>query len=229
MVGIETLAPRALRGLRFGLARVDGALRQGFAVAWHKLAIGLARAPGALRYGLTAASARLLPRVRRVWNGLRAGTPRGSEPPAPARNPLRLDRAQLRVMLAVAAILAMAALSLLGYGLWARWSGTLADQVAALNLTLAVGTLVAVLIVGIAAWALNATARTMCSAEKVIEIASYALIAAFGLRLVWVKGGAFIRALQASQPVPAIVGVPHHHDHGHHRHDDRHRAVPRAP
>jgi ABC-type nickel/cobalt efflux system permease component RcnA len=81
--------------------------------------------------------------------------------------------------------------------------------------------LVAVLIVGIAAWALNATARTMCSAEKVIEIASYALIAAFGLRLVWVKGGAFIRALQASQPVPAIVGVPHHHDHGHHRHDDR--------
>ncbi|WFU42381.1 nickel/cobalt transporter [Bradyrhizobium sp. CB82] len=78
--------------------------------------------------------------------------------------------------------------------------------------------LVAVLIVGIAAWALNATARTMCSAEKVIEIASYALIAAFGLRLVWVKGGAFIRALQASQPVPAIAGVPHRHDHGHHHH-----------
>ncbi|WP_027522246.1 nickel/cobalt transporter [Bradyrhizobium sp. Ec3.3] len=84
--------------------------------------------------------------------------------------------------------------------------------------------LVAVLIVGIAAWALNATAKTMCSAEKVIEIASYALIAAFGLRLVWVKGGAFIRALQASQPVPAIAGVPHHHDHHghHHNHHDEH-------
>ncbi|MGY8668552.1 nickel/cobalt transporter [Bradyrhizobium sp. UFLA05-109] len=87
--------------------------------------------------------------------------------------------------------------------------------------------LVAVLIVGIAAWVLNATARTMCSAEKVIEIASYALIAAFGLRLVWVKGSAFIRALQASQPVPAIAGVPHHHDHGHddghdHHHHDEH-------
>jgi ABC-type nickel/cobalt efflux system permease component RcnA len=78
--------------------------------------------------------------------------------------------------------------------------------------------LVAVLIVGISAWALNATAKTMCNAEKVIEIASYALIAAFGLRLVWVKGGAFIRALQATEPVPAIAGVPHHHDHHHHDH-----------
>ncbi|WP_456617392.1 MULTISPECIES: nickel/cobalt transporter [unclassified Bradyrhizobium] len=79
--------------------------------------------------------------------------------------------------------------------------------------------LVAILIVGISAWVLNATAKTMCKAEGAIEIASYALIALFGLRLVWVKGGAFIRALQAAQPVPAIAGVPHHHDHGHHHHD----------
>ena len=35
--------------------------------------------------------------------------------------------------------------------------------------------LVAVLIVGVGAWLLNATARTMCGAERVIEIASYAL------------------------------------------------------
>ena len=82
--------------------------------------------------------------------------------------------------------------------------------------------LVAVLIVGIATWALNATARTMCNAEKVIEIASYALIAALGFRLVWVKGGAFIRALQATQAVPAIVGVPRHHDHGHGHHHHHH-------
>ncbi|WGD53741.1 nickel/cobalt transporter [Bradyrhizobium sp. CB1650] len=82
--------------------------------------------------------------------------------------------------------------------------------------------LVAILIVGISAWALNATAKTMCKAEGAIEIASYALIAAFGLRLVWVKGGAFIRALQAAQPVPAIAGVPHQHDHGHHHHHDAH-------
>lgn len=82
--------------------------------------------------------------------------------------------------------------------------------------------LVAILIVGILAWALNATAKTMCKAEGAIEIASYALIAAFGLRLVWVKGGGFIRALQAAQPVPAIAGVPHHHDHGDHHHHDAH-------
>jgi nickel/cobalt exporter len=87
--------------------------------------------------------------------------------------------------------------------------------------------LVAVLIVGISAWVLNATAKTMCKAEGAIEIASYGLIALFGLRLVWVKGGAFIRALQASQPVPAIAGVPHDHDHGHdhhHGHSHAHHA-----
>ncbi|WP_342737747.1 nickel/cobalt transporter [Bradyrhizobium sp. B117] len=82
--------------------------------------------------------------------------------------------------------------------------------------------LVAILIVGISAWILNATAKTMCKAEGAIEIASYALIALFGLRLVWVKGRTFIRALQAAQPVPAIAGVPHEHDHGHHHHHDAH-------
>ncbi|WLB55259.1 nickel/cobalt transporter [Bradyrhizobium sp. 521_C7_N1_3] len=83
--------------------------------------------------------------------------------------------------------------------------------------------LVAILIVGISAWVLNATAKTMCKAEGAIEIASYGLIALFGLRLVWVKGRTFIRALQAVQPVPAIAGVPHdHHDHDHHHHHDAH-------
>lgn len=83
--------------------------------------------------------------------------------------------------------------------------------------------LVAILIVGISAWVLNATAKTMCKAEGAIEIASYGLIALFGLRLVWVKGRTFIRALQAVQPVLAIAGVPHdHHDHGHHHHHDAH-------
>ncbi|QIP04228.2 nickel/cobalt transporter [Bradyrhizobium symbiodeficiens] len=82
--------------------------------------------------------------------------------------------------------------------------------------------LVAILIVGISAWVLNATAKTMCKAEGAIEIASYGLIALFGLRLVWVKGRTFIRALQAAQPVPALAGVPHDHDHGHHHHHDAH-------
>ena len=78
--------------------------------------------------------------------------------------------------------------------------------------------LVAVVIVAVCAWLLNATARTMCGAEKAIEIASYALIAAFGARLVWTKGGGFLRALQAKRPVAMAA---HSHDHGHHRpHDD---------
>ncbi len=94
--------------------------------------------------------------------------------------------------------------------------------------------LVAVLIVAIGAWLLNITAKTMCGAEKVIAIASYGLIAAFGARLVWTKGANFIRALQAHAPAPALalasasashghVGHDHHHhdhSHAHHQHAD---------
>jgi nickel/cobalt transporter (NicO) family protein len=86
--------------------------------------------------------------------------------------------------------------------------------------------LVAVLIVGIGAWLLNVTANTMCGAERVIEIASYALIAAFGLRLVWTKGRGFIGALQTvygrSESQPALVlanAAALEHDHDHHAHD----------
>jgi nickel/cobalt exporter len=95
--------------------------------------------------------------------------------------------------------------------------------------------LVAVAIVGICAWLLNATAKTMCGAERTIEIVSYALIAAFGARLVWTKGGGFIRALQAPQPLPAMAlaaaaphdhaghGRDHHHGHSHsHAHGSHH-------
>ena len=82
--------------------------------------------------------------------------------------------------------------------------------------------LVAVALVAVLAWLLNATAKSMCSAEKAIEIASYALIAAFGARLVWTKGGGFMRALQA-KPAPAMAAAHHHdHDHGHHHHDHDH-------
>jgi ABC-type nickel/cobalt efflux system permease component RcnA len=92
--------------------------------------------------------------------------------------------------------------------------------------------LVAVVIVTVCAWLLNATANTMCGAEKVVEIASYALIAAFGARLVWTKGGGFMRALQQArlpQATPALALAVHHdhaghgHDrHGHHHHDHSH-------
>jgi nickel/cobalt transporter (NicO) family protein len=81
--------------------------------------------------------------------------------------------------------------------------------------------LVAVTIVAVGAWLLNVTAKTMCGAEKAIEIASYGLIAVFGARLVWTKGGAFISALQA-RPQPAFATAHHHHDHGHHHGPDHH-------
>jgi nickel/cobalt exporter len=85
--------------------------------------------------------------------------------------------------------------------------------------------LVAVAIVGICALLLNATARTMCGAEKVIEIVSYALIAAFGARLVWTKGGGFIRALQAPQPLPSMaLAAAAPHDHAGHGHDPHHHG-----
>ncbi len=87
--------------------------------------------------------------------------------------------------------------------------------------------LVAIAIVGIGALLLNATAKTMCSAERVIEIASYGLIAAFGARLVWTKGRGFMRALGVyrSEPqlAPALVHAHNHaHDHGHHDHSHDH-------
>lgn len=55
---------------------------------------------------------------------------------------------------------------------------------------------VAVAIVAVAAVLLGATAATMGRAVRWIEIASYGLIALIGMRLVWVKSGAFVRALR---------------------------------
>ncbi len=84
-----------------------------------------------------------------------------------------------------------------------------------------------VLLVGIAAVLLGLTAQRMCTVDYVIEIVSYALIAAVGARLVWVKSRGFLRALQAlNRPVgevgaavtPARHGGHHHYDH-HHHHD----------
>jgi ABC-type nickel/cobalt efflux system permease component RcnA len=89
--------------------------------------------------------------------------------------------------------------------------------------------LVAVAIVGIGALLLNATAKGMCDAERVIEIASYGLIAAFGARLVWSKGGGFFRAMRSwrdaamPQLVPAMAHAPgHDHTHHDHAHDHAH-------
>ena len=56
---------------------------------------------------------------------------------------------------------------------------------------------VAVAIVGVAAALLGATAKVMGNAVYWIEVASYALIAVIGAQLTWVKGSAFLAALQA--------------------------------
>jgi nickel/cobalt exporter len=98
--------------------------------------------------------------------------------------------------------------------------------------------LVAVGIVGVAAALLGATRSTLCTADWLIEIASYGLIIALGARLLWVKGRGFFATLRlvCHEPVPAPVGAAvtdrhehhHHHDHAHdhaghahhHHHDE---------
>jgi ABC-type nickel/cobalt efflux system permease component RcnA len=87
--------------------------------------------------------------------------------------------------------------------------------------------IVAVAIVGIAAAVLNATASQMCSAERVIELVSYALIALVGARLIWVKGKGFISTARGmSRPLHAVgaaVTPPQNHEHqGHRHHDHKH-------
>ena len=72
--------------------------------------------------------------------------------------------------------------------------------------------LVAVAIVGIAAVLLGMTGSAMGETVRWIEIVSYALIALIGARLLWVKGGALLRALRASPH-------DHHHEHDHHHHE----------
>ena len=74
--------------------------------------------------------------------------------------------------------------------------------------------LVAVAIVGIAAALLGMTGSAMGETVRWIEVVSYALIALIGARLLWVKGGALLRALRAAR------GEQAHHDHSHHHGDD---------
>jgi len=91
---------------------------------------------------------------------------------------------------------------------------------------------VAVLLVGVAVLVFKAATKTMCDTERVIEIASYGLIALVGARLLWVKGRAFSSALFALdrplQPAGAAVTLqpPHDHDHDHdHAHCDHDHAA----
>ena len=90
---------------------------------------------------------------------------------------------------------------------------------------------VAVVLVGIAAVLLHATAATMNSAVNWIETLSYLLIVLIGVRLLWVKGRAFVGAFRAlghptgevGAAVTAGLGEHSHQDHDHaHTHDHHH-------
>ena len=85
--------------------------------------------------------------------------------------------------------------------------------------------LVAVMVVGIAAALLSATAATMSRAVNVIEIVSYSLIILIGVRLLWVKGRAFVSLLQTLHRPRAVGAAVTPHDHGHGHHDHAHEHV----
>jgi nickel/cobalt exporter len=85
--------------------------------------------------------------------------------------------------------------------------------------------LTAIVIVGVAAVLLGATAKTMSNAVRTIEMVSYALIILIGLRLLWVKGRSFLHLLRRQtheqQQDRAHAHAPahaHDHAHGHDRH-----------
>ena len=79
----------------------------------------------------------------------------------------------------------------------------------------------AIAIVGIAAVLLNATAHAMGNTVRIIEMVSYALIVLIGLRLLWVKGRAFLHLLRRapmsimSLRTIIIMTIDHGHDHDH--------------
>ena len=79
----------------------------------------------------------------------------------------------------------------------------------------------AIAIVAVAAGLLGATAKAMGDTVRVIEIVSYALILLIGLRLLWVKGRAFLQALGLRHGSHAH-GHEHNHGHHHHHHDHDH-------
>src|SRR5262245_583684 len=75
----------------------------------------------------------------------------------------------------------------------------------------------AIAVVGVVAALLGATAKAMGDTVRVIEIVSYALILLIGLRLLWVKGTAFLQALGFAGGSHAHDHM-HEHGHGHHHH-----------
>lgn len=87
--------------------------------------------------------------------------------------------------------------------------------------------LVAIAVVGAAAAFFRATASQMSDATRLIELASYAAVAALGARLAWVKGHALAAALRAPAIVPSARGfVCEAIDDPTHVHDETCRHAP---
>jgi nickel/cobalt exporter len=87
----------------------------------------------------------------------------------------------------------------------------------------------AVVIVAVAAVLLNATSKAMGTTVRVVEMVGYGLIILIGLRLLWVKGRAFLKALrpQAGEAHARHDHTNHDHSHDHahahgHSHGDHH-------
>ncbi len=77
----------------------------------------------------------------------------------------------------------------------------------------------AIVLVGIAALILGATARAMGEAVRMLELGAYAVIVLFGLTLAWRKGRVLAQALSARRALPAQAGHEHARHHDHHHHD----------
>lgn len=83
---------------------------------------------------------------------------------------------------------------------------------------------VAIVLVAVLALIINATAQTMQNTAHVVELLSFAGIAALGAWLVWRKGGAFWRALRgdAARDHHLHGHDDHHHGHAHGANDHHH-------
>jgi nickel/cobalt transporter (NicO) family protein len=79
----------------------------------------------------------------------------------------------------------------------------------------------AIVIVGVAAALIGATAKTMGDTVRVIEIVSYAFIVLLGARLFWVKGRGFLRNWHAIRSIPktSATEAHKHDDHAHSAHN----------
>lgn len=95
----------------------------------------------------------------------------------------------------------------------------------------------AIVLMGVVYLALRGTSVSMTDATRFLEIASYGLITAFGLWLLWRKAWPRVASLAGRGPARSLsaaslsAGVHHddhhhHHDHGHHHHDDHHHHGP---